>query len=146
MCIRDSRDFMLAPTPFSFDVREEFNYHADSVFRVDVSEPGGLHFSKEGFYHFQVDTTSKSGITLFQFENGFPNITSPHQMLESMRYLTYKPEFEEIAAKPNIKSAVDAFWLGRGCLLYTSPSPRDRTRSRMPSSACKKNNITIIIR
>ena len=25
--------------------------------------------------------------------------------------------------------------LNKGCLLYTSPSPRDRTRSRMPSSA-----------
>ena len=25
--------------------------------------------------------------------------------------------------------------LGKVCLLYTSPSPRDRTRSRMPSSA-----------
>ena len=25
--------------------------------------------------------------------------------------------------------------LGKTCLLYTSPSPRDRTRSRMPSSA-----------
>ena len=25
--------------------------------------------------------------------------------------------------------------LGNVCLLYTSPSPRDRTRSRMPSSA-----------
>ena len=25
------------------------------------------------------------------------------------------------------------------CLLYTSPSPRDRTSSRMPSSAGKKN-------
>ena len=25
--------------------------------------------------------------------------------------------------------------LYRPCLLYTSPSPRDRTRSRMPSSA-----------
>ena len=24
---------------------------------------------------------------------------------------------------------------GENCLLYTSPSPRDRTRSRMPSSA-----------
>ena len=24
---------------------------------------------------------------------------------------------------------------GGGCLLYTSPSPRDRQRSRMPSSA-----------
>ena len=27
------------------------------------------------------------------------------------------------------------FMLTYGCLLYTSPSPRDRTRSRMPSSA-----------
>ena len=26
-------------------------------------------------------------------------------------------------------------WLILACLLYTSPSPRDRTRSRMPSSA-----------
>ena len=25
--------------------------------------------------------------------------------------------------------------VGNNCLLYTSPSPRDRTRSRMPSSA-----------
>ena len=25
--------------------------------------------------------------------------------------------------------------LAKACLLYTSPSPRDRTRSRMPSSA-----------
>ena len=36
------------------------------------------------------------------------------------------------------KEAEEAFikilqWIG--CLLYTSPSPRDRTRSRMPSSA-----------
>ena len=27
------------------------------------------------------------------------------------------------------------FLFGTFCLLYTSPSPRDRTRSRMPSSA-----------
>ena len=27
------------------------------------------------------------------------------------------------------------FTVADGCLLYTSPSPRDRTRSRMPSSA-----------
>ena len=26
-------------------------------------------------------------------------------------------------------------WLSRTCLLYTSPSPRDRLLSRMPSSA-----------
>ena len=42
------------------------------------------------------------------------------------------------------KEAEEAFktiltWLGedpnRDCLLYTSPSPRDRQKSRMPSSA-----------
>ena len=27
------------------------------------------------------------------------------------------------------------YYKSHGCLLYTSPSPRDRTRSRMPSSA-----------
>ena len=33
-----------------------------------------------------------------------------------------------------ILGALLLIWLGT-CLLYTSPSPRDRTRSRMPSSA-----------
>ena len=32
-----------------------------------------------------------------------------------------------------LKSQFDGIPIG--CLLYTSPSPRDRTRSRMPSSA-----------
>ena len=36
-----------------------------------------------------------------------------------------------------LRSALEPFGIGdaRVCLLYTSPSPRDRTRSRMPSSA-----------
>ena len=37
----------------------------------------------------------------------------------------YPAEFAEIYRKKG-------YWI---CLLYTSPSPRDRTRSRMPSSA-----------
>ena len=32
-------------------------------------------------------------------------------------------------------AALEARKVYAGCLLYTSPSPRDRTRSRMPSSA-----------
>ena len=32
------------------------------------------------------------------------------------------------------RQSVATDWLN-SCLLYTSPSPRDRTRSRMPSSA-----------
>ena len=47
------------------------------------------------------------------------------------------PEQESIRFKDlkhGIGGAV-AFDTPIGCLLYTSPSPRDRTRSRMPSSA-----------
>ena len=34
-----------------------------------------------------------------------------------------------------LQGSVDAVTYIATCLLYTSPSPRDRTRSRMPSSA-----------
>ena len=44
---------------------------------------------------------------------------------------------------PGLKVSSIKFWslwennklMGCGCLLYTSPSPRDRQKSRMPSSA-----------
>ena len=37
----------------------------------------------------------------------------------------------------NISTGLPAYLIEhlKACLLYTSPSPRDRTRSRMPSSA-----------
>ena len=38
----------------------------------------------------------------------------------------------EIPFSTNTSSLIDSIL---NCLLYTSPSPRDRTRSRMPSSA-----------
>ena len=34
-----------------------------------------------------------------------------------------------------VERDVEVRALAKDCLLYTSPSPRDRTRSRMPSSA-----------
>ena len=54
-----------------------------------------------------------------------------------------KPSFEEAAKKiseldPITQYIADStpFKIAQtACLLYTSPSPRDRTRSRMPSSA-----------
>ena len=60
-----------------------------------------------------------------------------------MQYLSYRnlgepggPEFSEqevkaIAASFEIEDGPDS----QGCLLYTSPSPRDLSTSRMPSSA-----------
>ena len=47
-------------------------------------------------------------------------------------------EFDDEGIKPEDESAdfrTHNFHTGNICLLYTSPSPRDMRRSRMPSSA-----------
>ena len=52
------------------------------------------------------------------------DVTLPSDMSKA----AYVP-FQDTGSEPQIVKEVWA------CLLYTSPSPRDRTRSRMPSSA-----------
>ena len=43
-------------------------------------------------------------------------------------------DLSDLVSKPGVELYAKAEWFNP-CLLYTSPSPRDRTRSRMPSSA-----------
>ena len=65
-----------------------------------------------------------------------------HSLIKGFREYMYEAGFIEVQV-PHITKATGAcenidtmFMLDYfGCLLYTSPSPRDRTRSRMPSSA-----------
>ena len=62
-------------------------------------------------------------------------ITPLKDRIES-QILTHYPESLEIAKSITDQEAKIADGLKEKiCLLYTSPSPRDRTRSRMPSSA-----------
>ena len=49
--------------------------------------------------------------------------------------LTKRPGFQWIANLATGTTYDNSKWFFIPCLLYTSPSPRDRTRSRMPSSA-----------
>ena len=52
---------------------------------------------------------------------------------EAKRYQGYQKAFEQASDASEIRQVVDD--LVNHCLLYTSPSPRDGTKSRMPSSA-----------
>ena len=47
----------------------------------------------------------------------------------------HEEEIDGSALVETIAKDKDDLWLCIGCLLYTSPSPRDATLSRMPSSA-----------
>ena len=41
----------------------------------------------------------------------------------------------DMVSKLCLQKKIKIFWIDTGCLLYTSPSPRDLAVSRMPSSA-----------
>ena len=66
------------------------------------------------------DRVRRSGAPIF-------SILAPSKLRGYIFVETDSPE----ALRDNLKGLTHA----RGCLLYTSPSPRDATLSRMPSSA-----------
>ena len=52
----------------------------------------------------------------------------------ALNYMDKDPETNIPKVMSIVDKAAPEGWY-ESCLLYTSPSPRDRTRSRMPSSA-----------
>ncbi|MBL0102912.1 MAG: GWxTD domain-containing protein [Bacteroidetes bacterium] len=108
------REFILAPPPYTFDMHEEFVYAPDSLFKIAVNDSNGIVLPNEGFYQFQIDTSNYTGFTIYRFTSGFPSVVSPAQMIEALRYLLTKREYETMKTNPNLKAAVDEFWLSRG--------------------------------
>ena len=64
-----------------------------------------------------------------------PRGTDMFQGYDQRRVLNTGETLMTIMLPACIKALTDAGTQTSDCLLYTSPSPRDRTRSRMPSSA-----------
>ena len=65
---------------------------------------------------------------------GLVEIEQSRSTVDQQDVGTMEPEFRAIAAYKSDSRVIPTV-RSNGCLLYTSPSPRDRTRSRMPSSA-----------
>lgn len=108
------REFPLSTPPFSFDYRESFDYKPDSVFNIEISDEKVFCFPAEGFYHIRKDTSIKQGFTIFRYHADFPNLTNPEQLLEPIRYLTTRSEYDEMKSSKDYKKAVDEFWLETG--------------------------------
>jgi GWxTD domain-containing protein len=107
------REFPIALPPFMEESEVSFDYKADSVFLVRVQDGASelLSLKQEGFYHFRTDTSQQGGFTVYLFYDGFPGITTTGQMLEPLRYITTKKEYEELAAARELKLAIDQFWI-----------------------------------
>ena len=82
-----------------------------------------------------VDQQDDGTALLFVDRHLVHEVTSP-QAFEGLRNSNRKvrhPNLTLAVADHNVPTTDRS--KGISCLLYTSPSPRDRTRSRMPSSA-----------
>ena len=62
-----------------------------------------------------------------------PEHSTPLQPQGWLRYLSFSTDHKVIGLQYLVCGFI--FYLIGGCLLYTSPSPRDVEESRMPSSA-----------
>ncbi len=108
-----NREFPLAAPPFSIAEPRPFQYKADSLFSIQLDQNGLANFStnKKGFYHFQLDTTRRIGLTLYSFSETFPDIKKAPDLVPPLRFITSKQEYDELTASANPKAAVEKFWL-----------------------------------
>ena len=74
-----------------------------------------------------MDTSKVGNSVVIKSEKSFPNICAFSEGLATKAPLMHQP-----GEQYTYSMGMDVLGC---CLLYTSPSPRDRTRSRMPSSA-----------
>lgn len=107
------REFPIATPPFVMEGQDPFDYTADSLFSIplDGVETSDIYLTEQGFYHFQLDTNYRAGFTLFNFYEDFPDMTTADQILEPLRYLTTKKEYNNLAEATNVKLSVDSFWV-----------------------------------
>ena len=105
--------------------------------RVPLEEASGRVTAAPIFARFSVPAihiSAMDGIAVRSAETRGASESRPVVLADAARVNTgniVPPEYDAVVM-------IEDVWIGEGtytCLLYTSPSPRDRTRTRMPSSA-----------
>ena len=81
------------------------------------------------------EITNKDIFQIKKALNKYGMLYFKQQELTSKFYIQFAKYFGNLANYPRLKGLNKKFPQITVCLLYTSPSPRDKRQSRMPSSA-----------
>jgi GWxTD domain-containing protein len=116
--------FPIASPPFSADDYDSPQLRADSSFSILCLSSGfaQLSLKNTGIYHIMADSNDIEGLTLFRFDNNYPDITEAYQMVAPLRYISSNEEFQKLTGSKNPKHDVDDFWL------TASGGSKDRAR------------------
>ena len=107
-------------------------------FRPSRYEGGGMRYLRfRSWLNEVANRVGEIGTVHFEEVRRHVSTDSSHVYGGFLATLSAWCEVQKIAYQGVPVGTIKRFISGKGnaCLLYTSPSPRDRTRSRMPSSA-----------
>lgn len=109
------RGFPIASPPFAHPDHKPFNYQPDERYAVNIGADGTFEYLllDTGFVHFVLDTSQKSGLTVFGFENNYPKIQNVFGMIPPLRFISSNSEFDNLSNAEDKKKAVDVFWLAK---------------------------------
>ena len=120
----------------AFSIYAAHNYFPKGTIHVIVVDPGVG--SDRRAIACQTDNASfvcpDNGVLSYLLQSTEDEEAQSINAVEIQNKAYHLPEVSNTFHGRDIFAPVAAH-LSLGCLLYTSPSPRDRTRSRMPSSA-----------
>jgi GWxTD domain-containing protein len=112
LCVQFYDDFPRVPYPPSYSIpTRSLGDSPDSIWYLYYTDTLSIRLTREGVYHFKVRPDVNEGYTLYYFGDFFPSIKTPEQMIGPLEYLLSANEMRGILNRPNIKLAVDNFWI-----------------------------------
>ena len=105
--------FPLPSPPFSKTFQPSFPKNTSPSKKLYFDENNIFKFTlpTDGFVYFQSDTLANEGFTLFNFNKDYPFIKDVSNLINPLRYICTREEFEQMKGESNPKNAVDNFWL-----------------------------------
>jgi GWxTD domain-containing protein len=107
------REMPLPKPSFAEGKEKEMLNKPDSLWILPFKKGMSYQLNYEGIYHFQFDTTTAEGVTMYNFGNSFPKVQEVNQLIDPLAYLTTTPEYDALKKSANQKLAVDNFWIDK---------------------------------
>jgi len=104
------------PTPrpaITLESPSSFPRVPDSTMTLQYRDSMIFTLPEKGMYHFRVDSSKEEGISLHNFGENYPKITSDVDLMEPLFYISTNAEYKNLRFSENLKLAVDNFWLQR---------------------------------
>lgn len=107
--------FSQIPDPPSMLLPEKtLDYPPDTVFALPYSVGQPFMFPKKGIYLCSITRELTDGFTFLNLGKEFPSMTTPTTMIEPLAYLASQDEINNLSSSPNLKMALDDFWIKLG--------------------------------